>query len=122
MDEALSTLRNEFDARDGSFLSLLRIDLVWSDAAFTRLTGAMQTYLASDREKENLERWVAEGFWYLSHFVKDWTSNASFPKEFSTAYYESAFERLYDLAHWLFVGESPYQTDDTLPEVTLSNA
>jgi hypothetical protein len=122
MDEALSTLKDEFDACDGSFLSLLRIDLVWSEAAFTRLTNAMQSYLVSDREEDCLERWVAEGFWYLSHFVRDWTSHDNFPKEFSAAYYESAYERLYEFSYWLFVGESPYQAGKMLPEVTPSNA
>ncbi len=115
MKSCLAVLKSEFGAEEGSFLLQLRTDLVWSKASFLRLVNAMQTYVEVDPERVTIERWIAEGFWYLDHFVKDWTSRSDFKRPYSQDYYEQAYQRLHDLARWLFVGESPYKDGSMEP-------
>jgi hypothetical protein len=109
MDDAILVLQHEFDAMPGSFLLQLRCDLRWDKEAFNRLTVAMHTLVSEHNPEESIPRWIAEGFWYLDWFVKHWSTHANFPHEHAPAYYERAYERLHDLAFWLFVGESPYE-------------
>ncbi|MCC7249682.1 MAG: hypothetical protein IT473_13755 [Lysobacter sp.] len=107
----IERLHKEFAAEDAdSFLIRLRGELFWDRAAFRRLVDAMQEYLASERNTEDLQRQTAEGFWYLDWYVKEWSSHPNFPKVFPQSYYESAYERLHDLAYWYFFGESPCET------------
>lgn len=107
--DCLLVLKEEFEAADGSFLLELRCNLNWNRAAFARVVGAMQAYLESRQASETLDRWIAEGFWYLDHFVEAWSSHPSFARPHGEDYYRAAYERLHDLAYWLFVGESPYE-------------
>ena len=51
---------------------------------------------------------MANGFWYVPSFVREWTTHPNFPRVHSTEYYQKAYERLDDLAYWFFYGESPY--------------
>lgn len=104
----LEILKHEFDAEDGSFLIQLRCNLYWDKTAFERLTDAMKVCCESSEENQLLERWLAEGFWYVQDFVKAHTSHPNFSKPYSPLYYEKAYERLDDLAYWFFTGESPY--------------
>ena len=108
MDDYLGVLRNEFEAGDGSFLIQIRPDLNWDKASFTRLITAMQRCCEEIGESETLDRWMAEGFWYVPSSVRDWTTHPNFPKVHEPEYYETAYQRLDDLAYWFFVGESPY--------------
>lgn len=108
MDEILNTLRQEFEATPGSFLLKLRCELSWDKAAFSRVTAAMHALVMQRNSEEPIPRWIAEGFWYFDSFVKEWSTHDNFPREHDRAYYESAYVRLYDLAYWLFIGESPY--------------
>jgi hypothetical protein len=102
------TLRCEFEAGDGSFLSQLRPNLIWDRAAFSRMTDAMRECAADHEQSDSRPQWLAEGFWFLSAFVRDWSSHSNFPKAFDISYYEAAYQRLDDLAYWFFRGESPY--------------
>lgn len=118
------TLRAEFDAHEGSFLLALRCDMRWDAAAFERATAAMLTYVREHEAGDTIPRWIAEGFWYMDRFVRGWSTHLSFPREHSEEYYEAAFVRLYDLAYWLFMGESPYGAGkglDPLPPTTRSS-
>ena len=108
MDDYLLVLRNEFEAGDGSFLIQLRPHLTWDKTSFTRLITVMQRCCEDYSEAETLDRWMAEGFWYVPTFVRDWTKNQNFPRSHPPEYYDSAYERLDDLAYWFFYGESPY--------------
>lgn len=108
-------LRHEFEAGEGSFLIQLRSDLKWDKAAFTRMTQEMRDCAAAHEGCETIERWIAEGFWYVEGFVRDWSSHANFPREFEDSYYEDAYERLRDLSYWLFMGESPYEAGHEWP-------
>jgi hypothetical protein len=101
-------LRREFDAEDGSFLMSLRGEFVWNREAFSRLVNAMEACCRDTEGKETLDRWMAEGFWYLSTFVEGCATHDAFPKDEPAEYYEKAFQRLHDLAYWFFFGESPY--------------
>lgn len=103
--------KTEFDAEPGSFLLRLRTELEWDQAAFTRLVETMHAYVSATKYGDTLERWIAEGFWYLSHFVRDWSQNPDFTRPFPAEYYEAAYERLHDLAYWLFHDERPYEED-----------
>lgn len=114
MQDILATLRYEFDAEENSFLLKMRCNLEWDARAFEILIDAMQAYLESDRDKEHIDRWIAQGFWFANHYVKYWTSHPAFPKQLPESYYECAYQRLYDLAYWFFAGESPYESG-TLP-------
>ena len=108
MDDYRNILKSEFDADDDSFSINLRIQLYWDKKAFARLTNAMKTCCEQEEKSESMERWLAEGFWYFSWFVKDWSQHENFPRPETEEYYEAAYERLDDLAYWFFVGESPY--------------
>ena len=109
MDEHETTaLRDEFEAADGSFLIQLRPALEWDKAAFTRLTTAMRSCCERTHRDDTLPRWIAQGFWYVPTFVRDWTTHPNFPQVHAPEYYEQAYRRLDDLAYWYFFGESPY--------------
>ncbi len=110
-------LSQEFSAEPGSFLLQLRCDLRWDTAAFTRLTGAMLAYARAHQGDEVIPRWVAEGFCYVSWFVRDWSTHESFPREHPPPYYDDAYQRLHDLAYWLFTGTSPYESEDAFDEL-----
>ena len=126
-DDYSTVLRNEFCANEGSFLLQLRVNLTWDKAAFTRLTEAMlaccKAYDAVDRRAAGigsgadttcLPRWIAEGFWYVSWFVKSWTTHPAWAERTKPEqeYYDRAYERLFDLAFWFFTGDSPYEHPD----------
>jgi hypothetical protein len=102
------TLRHEFEAGEGSFLIQLRPDMIWDRIAFSRMTDAMRECAMHCQLSESRERWLAESFWYLSTFVRAWSSHPNFPRPFDASYYEAAYQRLDDLAYWFFRGESPY--------------
>ena len=68
----------------------------------------MKEYCENEAEKEVVERWIAEGFWYIQWFTKDWTTHPNFPQPYSKEYYQKAYQLLDDLADYFFMGESPY--------------
>ena len=109
MTDPLAVLRREFEAEEGSFLLRLRSELEWDKGAFSALVLAMEGCAAESAGRPSIERWVAEGFWYLDWFVREWSSHPNFPRPHGEAYYEAAYGRLHDLAWWLFMGESPYE-------------
>ncbi len=101
-------LQREFQSEEGSFLLELRTDLVWNKNKFDVLVDAMQHCAEAQQQEDPLERWLAEGFWYYSNFVRDWSSNPNFPRHHSDEYFEWAYTRLDDLSYHFFRGESPY--------------
>ncbi len=112
MDEhTLAVLRSEFEAHDGSFLIQLRPRLTWDKAAFSRLIAVMEQCCRDYADNDLLDRWIAQGFWYIPTFVKAWTTHPNFPREHEQAYYDAAYRRLDDLAYWYFWGQSPYIGD-----------
>jgi len=109
MDDYLAILKHEFEAGDQSFLIKIRVWLDWDRAAFTRLATAMHVYCLKHAGAVVVERWLAEGFWYLSTFTRDWTTHPNFPRIYGETYYLQAYAQLDDLAYWFFVGSSPYE-------------
>jgi hypothetical protein len=93
----LELLRHEFSAGDGSFLLPLWIDLHWDRSAFSRLEQAMRRVCAQQEPREQLARWLVEGYWYLSDFVLGHISHPDFPRLEPAEYYQSAVTRLWDL-------------------------
>ncbi len=110
-----TVLRHEFGAEEGSFLLQLRVHLEWDRDAFDRLLAAMETCCRDHAGEEKLDRWLAEGFWYLTSFVRDWTTHPQFPRPFPEEYYDAAYQRLDELAEWFFTGESPNLMDEEEP-------
>lgn len=108
-ESCLEILKREFAAEDGSFLIRLRPNLTWDKEAFSKLVVAMEACCKAYEGQQSLERWLVEGFWFMSWFVKDWTEHPSFPRPQPQEYYEKALERLNDLAYWFFSGNSPYE-------------
>lgn len=104
----LELLRHEFNAGDSSFLVQLRVDLHWDRRAFGRLEQAMRRVCAQQEPHEQLDRWLVEGYWYLSDFVPDHISHPDFPRDEPAEYYQAAVRRLWDLQNWFATGRSPY--------------
>ncbi|KAM3091698.1 hypothetical protein ACKFKF_32730 [Phormidesmis sp. 146-12] len=111
MDNYLTILKKEFEAEEGSFLIQLRPDLTWNKAAFARLTLVMQACCEEYSQTATLDRWIAQGFWYIPSFVRDWTTHPNFPQIHTPEYYEQSYQELDDLAYWFFMGESLYNND-----------
>ena len=116
MDD-LELLRREFSAEEGSFLLQLRIDLHWDRHAFSRLEQAMRRVCAQQESREQLDRWLVEGYWYLSDFVPAHISHPNFPRPEPAGYYEAAVKRLWDLQYWFATGQSLYLDDYKWPDL-----
>jgi hypothetical protein len=108
---ALEDLRREFQAEESSFLLQLRGEIRWDPVAFGRMTALMLEVVKSRNPEVPIPRWLAEGFWFLDWFVKDWSTHPNFPRPLAERYYRRAYERLHDLAYWLFMGKSPYENE-----------
>jgi hypothetical protein len=117
MHNYLEGLKNEFDAEDGSFLINLRGGMIWDKHSFVWLVTLMQTCCKETNIEEKLDRWIAEGFWYIPQFSKDWSSHPNFPKHHSSKYYEKAYCLLDDLAYYFFTGNHPRIDKRDLVEV-----
>jgi hypothetical protein len=116
MDD-LQLLWQEFNAADGSFLLQLRSDLRWDRQAFSRLEQAMRRVCAQQETRDQLDRWLIEGYWYLAEFVPGHTSHPAFPRPEPPGYYEAALKRLQDLQNWYVTGRSPYRAGHTWPDL-----
>jgi len=104
----LELLRNEFNAGDGSFLIQLRVDLHWDRHAFSGLEQAMRRVCVQQEPREQLDRWLVDGYWYLSDFVPGHISHPDFPRDEPAEYYQAAVRRLWDLQNWFVTGRPPY--------------
>jgi len=113
-------LQSEFDAEEGSLLLSIRGNLAWDTVALDRLVAAMEACCRATAEEKLVERWVAEGFWYVSWFVKDWTSHPNFPRRRTNEYYEAVYEYLNGLAYWFFFDEPPWTDDGVQARAELS--
>ena len=106
VDDALIVLQQEFQAANGSFLLQLR-SYDWDRAAFTRLEVAMRDVAGKYAEApayDSLPRWLAWGYYFVSHTVAETSSHPDFRRPEPRAYYDGCLERLRDLADWFFQG------------------
>ena len=85
--------------------------------AFSRLEQAMRRTCAQQEPREQLDRWLAEGYWYLSVFVPGHISHQDFPRPEAAEYYEAAVKRLQDLQNWFIAGRSPYLPSYQWPDL-----
>jgi hypothetical protein len=58
--------------------------------------------------------WLAEEFWFLSDWVRDWTSHEAWDKDRAREpeYFNKAYERLDRLAIWFFTGYCPWMDEE----------
>ena len=107
-------LRDELNAEEGSFLLELRSGLHWNHEAFINLLKEAHEEYVRTKNDTTLEREIAHGLWYISHFVKDWSTHENFPKVYSDTYYSKAYDIIHDIAYEYFMGESIYQSEETI--------
>ena len=126
IDDTLAILWHEFMAEPGSFLLKLRIEYRWDKVAFDRLTEAMRKCCKEYEQKQKTEeyylhyildkvpRWLASGFWFLSHIVRDITVHPAWDeqREREPEYFNKAYERLDRLALWFFEGQCPWNDEE----------
>jgi hypothetical protein len=117
VDDVL-VLHQEFEAAEGSFLIGLRgAGLEWDRTAFARLERAMRAACERVQHDDRLDRWMAEGFYYVPRFVRDWTTHPNFPRPQPQQYHEDCLQRLDDLADWFFHGWHVYQEPPVWPDL-----
>ncbi|MFD1083526.1 hypothetical protein [Micromonospora andamanensis] len=110
VDEALAVLRSEFGAEDGSFLLRLRIELEWDRAAFARMEAAMRVVCARYDRREASDKWLADGFRFVSTWVAGHTAHPSFPRPEPESYYLASLDRLRALGTCFLRGAPADQT------------
>lgn len=61
-----------------------------------------------------LPDWLAEIFWFLSHFVRDWTTHEAWDADHAhePEYFQKAYQRLDRLASWFFSGRCPWLDEE----------
>lgn len=96
-------LRYEFEAGENSFIFQLRCGLGWDKAAYLRLFNAMRECCKAHNGQTHIERWIAEGFWYLDFYLGSSLEQTQVKTE-DTKYRENAVVNLSHLAWWLFTG------------------
>ena len=116
MDNYKEILINEFNAGDNSFLLDIRCNINFDKNKLLNLLHSAYYYCLNFNEDKHLDRFFASGFWYISHFVKDWTSHENFREKniLDDDYYEKVYEIIYDLSFWYFMNESPYMDKEEL--------
>lgn len=106
------TLKNELNAEEGSFLLGLRINLIWDHTSFINLMNEIHKEFKNTKNNLELNREIANGVWYISHFIKDWSEHENFPKVFPSEYYLKAYTLIDDISYEYFMGQSIYQSED----------
>lgn len=111
-------LRREFDADDGSFLAIAQGEFRWDPDAFRELIEAMRDGCVRCAEEEQLDRWMAHGYFYVPAFIRAWTQQEDFDRP-DGAYWQRAINLLESFSHWFFWGEPPTQ-DGNVDVLTLN--
>lgn len=116
--ELTEELLYEFRGEENSFLITIRCDLKWSHTKFVKLINTMRDYCKQKQSNDPLDKEIAQGFWFVSWFIKDWTSHPDFRKanKFSEDYFNQSYELIYDLSYWYFMEESIYSEEKDFKE------
>ncbi|AFM05563.1 hypothetical protein Fleli_3232 [Bernardetia litoralis DSM 6794] len=101
-------LIEELNAEDNSFLIQLRSNLHWNHNSFMNLIDKLYKECQRTEKDTVLDREIACGIWYISTFIKDWSTDENFPQKFSEEYYENAYELIDDLVYHYFMAKSLY--------------
>ncbi len=107
-------LVDELNAENGSFILELRTELNWNHKSFINLVNKLNKEFKNTKYDKQLNREVARGIWYISHFIKDWSQHENFPKKLTKEYYAKSYELVDDLTYQYFMAESIYETEDTI--------
>ena len=110
-DDWLEILQREFQADEGSFLSIAQVERRWDKVAFRELIEAMRDCCVRCAEDQRLDRWMAHGFFYVPAFIRAWTQQPEFERP-SDEYWQRAVDLLEVLSPWFFWGEPPTQEGD----------
>lgn len=124
MDDLKSKLLYELQGEKNSFLISIRVHLEWDHSKLMDVLNLMYKYILNSEVNELLERDVANGFWFFSNFVKDWSSHEGFrhANQYSEEYFNQAYEVIYFLSDWYFSGECPFiHKEDFKEEIQLLN-
>lgn len=108
--ELIEGLLNEFRGEENSFLITIRCDLEWSHTKFVKLLNTMRDYCKQKESNDPLDKEITQGFWFVSFYIKDWTSHPGFrnANKFPDDYYIQSYELIYDLSYWYFMEEPIY--------------
>lgn len=110
MFEWRAVLKKHFDGQDGSFLLHLR-ENKWDRDSFNELIHAMKAccieHCDTEADSNQLDRWLATGFWDTETYAQMSIAHPSFRLEHSETYYKAAIGLLHELSYWYFMGESP---------------
>lgn len=118
MHEHLDLLRREFEAGQGTFLPGLRGEgPEWDKAAFSRFEKAMRWACEHFQDDDQLDRWMAGGFYHTSWFVREQTSHPNFPRPEPEQYYNDCIQRIGDFADWFFRGRHGYTEPHHWPDL-----
>lgn len=116
-------LIDELHAKDGSFLIQLRPSLNWNHNSFMNLIDKLYEECQRTEKDTTLDREITCGIWYISTFIKDWSTHENFPQKFPKEYYEKAYELIDDLVYYYFMAESLYiyksVVEDKIKEIKL---
>ncbi len=106
LDTVFSRLRSEHEGGRETFLTRLRVDLVWDPEALDKLTSTMEDICILLQDAESVPKWVAELFWFAPSFVRAWTRHEAWNEIVMSdpAYYSKCFQTLDNLAEWFFTG------------------
>lgn len=114
----IDELLYEFRGEKESFLITIRCDLEWSHDKFIKFLSTIRNYCKHRQLSNQLDKEIAQGFWFISWFIKDWTSHPDFRKanKFSDNYYTESYELIHDLSWWYFMEEPIYIEDKDFKE------
>ena len=97
----LSELKQQFDAEDNTFLMTIRDELYWNWDQFFSLSSLMYQVADTFHHQEEIDKWIAEGFWFCDTWIREWTMHSYFPQP-SPEQHEGALNLIHDLAFYLF--------------------
>ncbi len=104
-------LLNELNGEKGSFILELRTNLNWNHTAFVNLMIKLYRESLKTKKDKTLEREIASGVWFISTFIKSFTSHKDFPKKYSLEYYSKAYELINDITWTYFMVDSPFNSE-----------
>lgn len=115
--DAIEQFQQEIDAKEGSFLLQLRCHVHWDWAAFHRLTAAMYALADKAQYQDQVDKWIAQGFWFIDTALADMSQHIQGQAGLADqARFKDALELIHDLCSFYFLGESPFQ-DDSLRQL-----
>lgn len=95
-------LKAEYEAQENTFVFQLRCGRGWDKAAYYRLFRAMLECCKAHDGRPQVERWIADLFWWLDSYPRHLVGNGKLNED---DYYQNAVVNFNHLTHWLFSGQ-----------------